>query len=225
MPHELTILHLEDDRRDAELVRETLAADGIIADVECVDSESGYVCALKRRKFDLILADYSLPSFDGGTALAIANKRAPGIPFIFVSGSLGEEVAIESLKSGATDYVLKHRLQRLSHAVYRAIEERSEREKRKLASEALKASESRYRELFESNPLPMWVYDLETLAFLQVNAAAINHYGYSREEFLGMSIKDIRPPEDVPELLNSIASAPSGLDRVGTWRHPKRDGT
>jgi len=225
MPHELRILHLEDDRSDAELVRETLAADGIVAEVECVDTETEYVTALDRQRFDLILADYSLPSFDGGTALAIANKRAPGIPFIFVSGSLGEEVAIESLKSGATDYVLKHRLQRLSHAVYRAIEERSEREKRKQASEALQASESRYRELFESNPLPMWVYDLETLAFLEVNAAAISHYGYSREEFLAMTIKDIRPPEDVPALLRSIGSTPSGLERGGTRRHRKHDGT
>ena len=224
MPHELKILHLEADRRDAELVRETLAANGIIADVEYVDTESGYVCALKRRKFDLILADYSLSSFDSGTALAIANKHAPGVPFIFVTGPLGEEVAIESLKSGATDYVLKHGLQRLSHAVYRAIEERSEREKRNLTSEALKASESRYRELFESNPLPMWVYDLETLAFLEVNAAAINHYGYSREEFLGMTINDVRAPEDVSALLNQTASPPSGLERAGTWRHQKRDG-
>jgi PAS domain S-box-containing protein len=225
MPHELKILHLEDDRGDAELVRETLAADGIIADVECVDTESGYVCALERGKFDLILADYSLPSFDGGTALAIANQKAPGIPFIFVSGALGEEAAIESLKSGATDYVLKHRLQRLSHAVYRAIEERSEREKRKLASEALQASESRYRELFESNPLPMWVYDLETRAFLEVNAAAIKIYGYSREEFLGMTIKDLRPAPDVPALPDPIAGPPSGLEQPGTWRHRKRDGT
>src|SRR5258705_3636599 len=225
MPHELTILHLEDDRRDAELVRETLAADGIIADVECVDTESGYVCALKRRKFDLILADYSLASFDGGTALAIANKHAPGIPFIFVSGPLGEEVAMEGLKSGATDYVLKHRLLRLSHAVYRAIEERSEREKRKQASEALQASEARYRELFESNPLSMWVYDLETRAFLEVNAAAIKTYGYSREEFLGMTIKDLRPAPDVPALPDPIAGPSSGLEQPGTWRHRKRDGT
>jgi PAS domain S-box-containing protein len=225
MPQKLKILHLEDDRNDAELVRETLAADGIVAEVECVDTEPGYVCALERRKFDLILADYSLPSFDGGTALGIANKKAPGIPFIFVSGSLGEEVAIESLKSGATDYVLKHRLQRLSHAVYRAIEEQSEREKRKQAGEALQASESRYRELFESNPVPMWVYDLETLAFLEVNAAAINHYGYSREEFLGMTIKDLRPPEDVPALLDLIANRPNGLEKPRTWRHRKRDGT
>ena len=225
MPHELKILHLEDDRSDAELVRETLAADGIVAEVECVDTEPGYVCALERRKFDLILADYYLPSFDGGTALEIANKKAPEIPFIFVSGSLGEELAIESLKSGATDYVLKHRLQRLSHAVYRAIEERSEREKRKQASEALQASESRYRELFESNPLPMWVYDLETRAFLEVNAAAIKTYGYSREEFLGMTIKDLRPAPGVPALPDPIAGPPSGLEQPGTWRHRKRDGT
>jgi CheY-like chemotaxis protein len=89
MPHNLKILHLEDDRGDAELVRETLAADGIIAEVDCVDTEADYISALERRRFDLILADYSLPSFDGGTALAIANQRAPGIPFIFVSGPLG----------------------------------------------------------------------------------------------------------------------------------------
>jgi len=226
MPQQLKILHLEDDRQDAELVRETLAADGIIAEVDCVDNEASYVSALERCSFDLILADYSLPSFDGDTALAIANTRAPGIPFIFVSGSLGEEVAIESLKSGATDYVLKHRLQRLSHAVYRAIEERREREKRRQASEALRASESRYRELFECNPLPMWVYDLETLAFLEVNAAAIDHYGYSREEFLAMTIKDIRSRDDVPPaLLDPIANTPSGPEPARTWKHRKRDGT
>src|SRR6185503_14776581 len=226
MPHELRILHLEDDRRDAELIRETLAADGIIAEVECVNNEASYVSALERNRFDLILADYSLRSFDGDTALTIANTRAPGVPFIFVSGSLGEEVAIESLKSGATDYVLKHHLQRLSHAVYRAIEERREREQRKLASEALQASESRYRELFESTPLPMWVCDLETLAFLEVNAAAISHYGYSREEFLRMTIEDLRPPDDVPAPIDFIANRPpDGLEQPRICRHRKRDGT
>ena len=95
---------------------------------------------------------------------------------------------------------------------------------RKLTEEAMRESEKRYRLLFESNPFPMWVYDLETFAFLAVNEAAIIHYGYSREEFLSMTIKDIRPAEDVTSLMKNISSVTSGIDRAGTWRHRKKDG-
>ena len=86
------------------------------------------------------------------------------------------------------------------------------------------ALEHRYRQLFETNPQPMWVYDLKTLAFLAVNNAAITRYGYSREEFLGLTIKDIRPPEDVPALLENVERTESGLDVAGVWRHRKKDG-
>jgi len=92
------------------------------------------------------------------------------------------------------------------------------------AAQALQASEAHHRELFESNPHPMWVYDLETLAFLAVNDAAIRQYGYSRDEFLRMSIKDIRPPENVPRLLDNIAAVSEGIDEAGTWRHWTQDG-
>src|SRR5688572_14028056 len=89
----------------------------------------------------------------------------------------------------------------------------------------LRASEERYRTLFESNPCPMWVYDLETLSFLAVNAAAVRHYGYSRDEFMAMTIKDIRPAEDVPALLDNIRQRIQGLDDVSQWRHRKKDGS
>ncbi len=89
----------------------------------------------------------------------------------------------------------------------------------------LRESEERYRLLFEHNPNPMWVYDLQTLAFLAVNHAAIVHYGYSREEFLAMTIKDIRPSEDVPALVERVAQVSQGFDAAGVWRHRKRDGT
>jgi PAS domain S-box-containing protein len=101
----------------------------------------------------------------------------------------------------------------------RDITERAE------AMEALRDSEEQYRVLFESNPHPMWVYDLETLSFLAVNDAAIEHYGYSHEEFLGLTIKDIRPAEDIPEFLADVARPTSGIDVSGTWRHRKKDGT
>jgi PAS domain S-box-containing protein len=100
----------------------------------------------------------------------------------------------------------------------------TELRERTRAERAVRESEERYRQLFESNPHPMWVYDLETLAFLAVNEAAIQHYGYSREEFLSMTIKDIRPPEDVPALLQDIAQTNSGFKQAGVWKHRTRDG-
>jgi two-component system, cell cycle sensor histidine kinase and response regulator CckA len=96
---------------------------------------------------------------------------------------------------------------------------------RKHSEIQLRQSEERYRLLFESNPQPMWVYDIETLAFLEVNDAAIHHYGYSRDEFLSMTIKDIRPPADVPALLDTILQEPNPYVAAKVWRHRKKDGT
>lgn len=97
--------------------------------------------------------------------------------------------------------------------------------KRKRAEDALRDSEARYRLLFDSNPHPMWVYDRETLSFLAVNEAAVAHYGYSKDEFLAMTIKDIRPAEDVPALLEHLARGTTEFKPSGNWRHRKKDGT
>jgi len=136
----LRVLHLEDDVRDTELVQATLEGEGITSDLTRVEAEQDFVGALKLGRFDLILADYTLPSFDGLSALRIAQQHLPDVPFIFVSGTLGEDVAIEALKTGATDYVLKTRLARLGPAVNRALSEARERADRKRA-EALLAGE------------------------------------------------------------------------------------
>ena len=131
------ILHLEDDPRDAVLVRAALEGDGIDCEVINVSTRADFISALERGDIDLVLSDFALPSFDGLSALALARQMTPDTPFILVSGTMGEEAAIESLRNGATDYVLKHRLIRLAPAVRRAVEEATERWNRRAAEEAL----------------------------------------------------------------------------------------
>jgi PAS domain S-box-containing protein len=142
MPHPLRILSIEDDPKDAKLIQDLLEAEGVVCDVTRVDTRAALVASLEQGGIDLILADYSLPSFDGISALKFAMKACPDVPFIFVSGTLGEEVAIEALKIGAIDYVLKTRLSRLVPSVLRALREATQRAERKRAEEALRRSET-----------------------------------------------------------------------------------
>ncbi len=136
----LRILYLEDDPKDAELVQATLEAEGVTCHITRVEGEAEFLTSLEQGGFDLILADYTLPSFDGISALKISKEVRPEVPFIFVSGTLGEEVAIEALKMGATDYVFKTRLSRILPSVQRALRESEERSERKRAEEALRRS-------------------------------------------------------------------------------------
>jgi PAS domain S-box-containing protein len=140
--HPLRILSIEDDPKDTELIQDLLETEGIVCEVTRVDTEALLRDLLKQGGIDLILADYSLPSFDGISALKLATKACPDVPFIFVSGTLGEEVAIEALKIGATDYVLKARLSRLVPSVLRALREATQRAERRRAEEALRQSEA-----------------------------------------------------------------------------------
>src|SRR5712692_7460791 len=134
----LRILHLEDNPYDATLIQQSLKADGIVSEVLRVDSRADFVKALEKGRFDLILSDYTIPSFDGLSALGLAIQARSDLPFIFVSGTLGEDVAIESLKQGATDYVLKDRLGRLGSSVRRALHEVEERKERRRAEEEIR---------------------------------------------------------------------------------------
>ena len=142
MKSPLRILLLEDDPSDAELIQALLEADHCISDFTRVETRAEFLTALETNEIDLILADYKLPSFDGISALKLAQSARPDLPFIFVSGTLGEEVAIEALKLGATDYVLKTRLARLVPSVHRALREAEERAELKKAEEALRASDA-----------------------------------------------------------------------------------
>ena len=344
----MQILHLEDEPDFAELVCTLLDQDNLAADVKRVSDRQGFSQALITGNFDLIISDYHLPSFTGLEALIIAKKTRPFTPFILVSGTIGEHAAIESLKAGATDYVLKQTPDRLPSAVRRAVAEAGERGKlreaevelvrrekyfraltensldvvtildregkytyvspsaenvmgynpreligqkavayvhpedapligkslegvmqnpgepiwiqyryqhkdgawyhheahcqnqfddpdigglvthcrdvtdRWRAEQDLRDSEKQYRLLFHSNPNPMWVFDLESLKFLEVNEAAIRQYGYSRDEFLAMTFTDIRAPEKNDQHKKVVAE-PS--ERGVIWRHRRKDGS
>src|SRR3984893_5375370 len=136
------ILYLEDDPKDAELVQHALETEGIVCQITRVETASYSIASLAQGDFALILADYALPSFDGLSALMIAQQRWPHMPFIFVSGTLGEEVAVEALKIGATDYVRKTLLSRIVPSVQRALREARERMELSRAAVALRRSEA-----------------------------------------------------------------------------------
>jgi PAS domain S-box-containing protein len=142
MRHPLRILSVEDDPKDAALIQDLLETEGILCEITRVDTEAALLASLEQGGIDLILADYSLPSFDGISALKFAMETCPDVPFIFVSGTLGEEVAIEALKIGATDYVLKTRLSRLVPSMVRALREATQKAERKRAEEALRQSQA-----------------------------------------------------------------------------------
>jgi DNA-binding NtrC family response regulator len=146
LTHPLRILSLEDDPNDAELIQELLRSEEIACELQRVDTQEAFLAALGQGGIglgiDLILADYTLPSFDGLSALKLAKQARPDVPFIFVSGTLGEEVAIEALRVGAADYVLKNRLSRLAPSVVRALRATTEIAERKRAEKALRRSEA-----------------------------------------------------------------------------------
>lgn len=147
MPKELRIVILEDSVPHAELLEAMLLHGGLKFNAVRVDTRTAFERELEEQPPDLILSDYALPAFDGCEALTIARTRAPDVPFIYVTGTMGEEVAIETLKSGATDYVLKTRLSRLMPAVERALREADERRQRKRAVEKLRQSHQQLRAL------------------------------------------------------------------------------
>ena len=130
---EIRVLLIEDDPNDAALVNHELRRGGVSCHVRCVDNRENFLRELQAETPDVILSDHGLPQFDGFSALEIARQKCPDVPFLFVTGSLGEEVIIKTLRGGATDYVLKHQLSKLTPAVERALREAEERRRRKEA--------------------------------------------------------------------------------------------
>jgi PAS domain S-box-containing protein len=227
MNSKLRILILEDRPADAELVMRELRQAGIQFVAECVATEAAFLASLRDNPPDLILTDYSLPTYDGLSALASAQKECPETPFIFVSGTLGEETAIEALHRGATDYVLKQRLSRLGPAVQRALREIKERTRRRRAEESLRANERNYREIFNAASDAVFVHDSATGAILDVNQRALDMFGYTREELQAQPAGD--PLRDGGEFtheeaLRRIRQAATVGPQVFEWRSKRKNG-
>ena len=193
---QLRFLLLEDSPLDAELIRATLSERGIDCQLIQVKTRLEFQTAIEQGGFDLILADYALPGFDGITALEIAQNICPHIPFIFVTATLGEEVAIETLKNGATDYVLKQRLSRLVPSVLRALREAEERRARKQAEAELYRREQEFRALAENSPDLIARFDTD-LRHLYVNPAIERATKLPSESMIGKTSAELGFPEAV----------------------------
>ncbi len=198
----LRILHLEDDPDDTEIIKFTLDDEGRDCTIIHVVSENEFTNILKKDNFDIILADYNLPDFDGISALTISRRIRPEIPFIFVSGSIGEEKAIEVLKAGATDYVLKDNLKRLVPSIDRAIEVELERKRRVIAKKELKEAKKYTDNIIKSIAEALIVVNRE-LNIISVNDAAAAMLQSSVNELKGSPLSQVLSSECTGFLDNS----------------------
>ncbi len=187
----LNVLFLDDAPKDAEVCHELIIDSGYNLYMDITATEKEFESFLRTSIYDVILSDFKLLGFDAFGALQLCNKICPDVPFICVSGAMGEETAVELLKLGAVDYILKDRLQRLPFAIERAIDDRKEKESRQKAEILLAASEMQYRRLFESAKDGILILNVETGKIVDVNPFLIELLGYSKEEFLEKEIWEI----------------------------------
>ncbi len=219
-------LLLESNPDDVQLLIPKLEGLGTDVEIDVSRNEAEFRSLLQKKAYSLIIADYDIPGWTGLDAIRYVRSSSILTPFVLVTGSLGDDLAVECIKAGASDYLLKDNLDRLPLVAQRVVDEQHLECERKRAADDLKHSEEQYRLLFDSNPHPMWVFDAETLQFLAVNDTAVMNYGYSRAEFLSMKITDIRPPDDVAKLLEhyeEVRNCPASF--LTRWKHRKRDGT
>ena len=196
--HPIQVLHLEDSTPDAERIRETLESAGLICEIVQVDGKDGFEWALANESFDLILTDFNIWDYDGKSAVKLAREKQPDAPVIVISGKLGEEDAVMCLRLGATDYLLKERLDRLPSAVDRALDAAGQRKKARLADEGLRESEERFRQMAENIDDVFWMTNRELDQLLYVSPAYETIWGRTCASLYASPIQwlEVIHPED-----------------------------
>ncbi len=219
---EIRILVIEDNEGDFILIEDYLTEEFVNPYISHTSSLAETRALFKTgTKFDVILLDLNLPDAEGPELIQAALELAEGAPLIVLTGYADVEFGIKTISMGTSDYLLKDELNPslLNKSITYNIE-------RKRANARLVASEKKYRDLFQLSPLPMWVYEVDSYKFLNVNDAALKHYGYSHEEFLKMRLQDLYLPEDVPLLEKEVALVRENKKpgREGVFRHRKKGG-
>jgi PAS domain S-box-containing protein len=217
------ILVIEDNLGDLILIEEYLTENILAPRLIHVETFQAAKKLLKESstEFDIIFLDLSLPDLSGEQLIVGVLELATGTPIVALTGFSDLDFSIRSLGLGISDYLLKDELTPI--ILYKSVIYAIQRSK---FTDQIQKSEKRYSDLFQLSPLPMWVYDLETLHFLNINKAAIAHYGYSEDEFLSMRIHDIRPAEDPKPLEDSIENTKIGMQHIPDriFRHQKKNG-
>ena len=215
---------LEDDPQDAMLIQELLETDHFVCEITCVQTRAEFLAGLRSGGIDLILADYQLPSFDGLSALQLARSERHDLPFIFVSGMIGEETAVDALRIGATDYILKPRLARLVPAVQRALREARERAERRVAAEATRRSEKELLDVIEAIPT-MAFTTLADGGSVWANRRWVEYTGLSVDSTSGAGWRSAVHPDDLDGHVNKWqVSMASGEPFENEARHRSADG-
>ncbi len=190
----LSALSLEDSVRDFEIIRENLINAGYHLKISRVQNEEEFSTSIRVNKHDIILADFKLPGFDAFGALRLCNEICPHVPFICVSGTIGEETAVELLKQGAVDYILKDRILRLPLAVKRALDEAKEKEAKLMAAEALLKTEQQTRTFLDATSDMAFLKD-ECFRHIIANSALCKFYDKTLSEIIGKTDFDLMPEE------------------------------
>jgi len=220
----IKLLLVDDSEDDRELILMNLRRGGYSPDVKSVDTKEGFEEALDNGEWDLIICDYNMPGFDGLAALGILKERARDIPFILVSGAIGEELAVKAMKAGANDYMMKDNLQRLVPAIERELKEAKLREKHREAQ----IERDRLLTVIQNSLNEIYIFDCETLKFQYLNQAASSNLGFDPDTVQDMTPIDINPyldsAEDYKRIIQPLLNGELEKDLYLT-KHVRKDGS
>ena len=221
----IRILFLEDNPGDTGLCVQALKDAKLNFEIDMAQSSRQFMEFAGSQAYDVVLTDFCLPDWNGLDVLHSLRSLGRDTPVVLITGISSAQRAIECIKAGVSDYILKEDLTRLPIAVLRVLAEDKMRHSRDRARSEQDESEIQYRLLFNANPHPMWVFDRKTLRFLTVNDAAIRRYGYSLNEFLFMTVRDLFPPEEMPRFAAIVDPDHARVISRELWKHRKKDGT